>query len=691
MSLRNLKRSKTKHSRKPIAGQDGAVHPGRLLQVAQGHLRTGNLSEAEKVYKEVIRAFPGEAAAYNDLGTLYHSRGRLDEAVEQYRKAIALDPGYPPALTNYGLILQDQGNLAEALLLFERVLIVNPNDIGALTNLGVARQRQGKLAEAGAAFQRVLAVSPNDIYALNNLASVLRDQGRLNDAADAYRKVIEMQPDLIDARIGLGHLLRKQGRYDEAVAVFKKAAALNPNHPEAWRSLGLAYSEQENFDEAMSAYMKILDFMPDDAEIITKVGILHQKAGRLEPALACFQKVLQAKPDFLPARESLVETLERYNKVDEAYEEALKGLELSPGGPSLNVHAAACERRRGEVRKGIERLSALKDSRLDPSEKRLLCFELGRLHDRAGEYDRAYESFAAGNLASQQLNRGMDKAYFLNRLAILERQFRSLTAIPAADPALHGKAPVFLFGFPRSGTTLLDQILDSHPMVRTMEEKDVVATLENRACSPFEDYLDLWQGLTPEIISELQDDYFREAEKYVPQTTGTVFIDRMPLNTMRAGLIWRIFPDAKFILAVRHPADVCLSCFMQDFKINAANANFFSLEEAANFYKQVMTLWRLYEEKLPLNYHLVRYEDLVADLETEARRLFDFLEVAWDEGVLRFHEHARTKGLIGTASYSQVTQKIYRHAAYRWQRYQKYLEPVRETLAPFVEYFGYRG
>jgi Sulfotransferase family len=154
-------------------------------------------------------------------------------------------------------------------------------------------------------------------------------------------------------------------------------------------------------------------------------------------------------------------------------------------------------------------------------------------------------------------------------------------------------------------------------------------------------------------------------------------------------LIWRVFPDAKFILAVRHPCDVCLSCFMQNFALNQAMATFYSLESTAALYAKVMGLWQQYVQKLPIRYHRIRYEDLVSNFEHETRRLLDFLEVGWDDAVLQHTEHARKRGTISTPSYHQVTQPIYQHAKYRWKRYAKQLESVMETLQPYIEYFGY--
>jgi len=691
MSLRKLKRSQSKKSQKQLVSHYGTGHPSQLLQTARALLQAGNLQEAEKAYKQIIIAFPGQAAAHNDLGALYHSQGKLQEALLHYKKAIAADGNYPQALTNYGLVLKDQGNLEEAISFFQRALALNPRDVGALTNLGVVRHEQGKLDDAIAAYRQVLSISSKDLFALNNLAAVLRDKGALNEAEGLYQKVIGLYPDFIEAHVGLGLVHKKQARFSEAIVSFRKALEINQNNLDSWRHLAAICTEQGDFVEAAAAYEKIVEITPDDFDAFTKLGILHQKIGNLDQAIGFIKRALAINSEFLPARASLVETLERYNKVEEAYSEALAALKTAPDDVSLNFHAAVCERRLGEVQKAINRLGAVDVGKLDLVEQRQLFFEQGRLYDKAGDYDKAYHSFLAGNSASRKIYEKVDKDYFLSRMDILQKQFKGCQTPPAPAASLKGAAPVFLVGFPRSGTTLLDQILDSHPLVQTMEEKDIMATLENKVAEPFEEYLSLWRDLAPDSIKALQSDYYRKVGNYLHLQPESILVDRMPLNIMRAAFIWRLFPDAKFILAIRHPMDVCLSCFMQDFVINTANANFFTLGDAVKFYAKVMDLWRLYTELLPLKSHMVRYEDLVEDLEGEGRRLMDFLGVGWDSNALKFYEHAKAKGRIGTASYHQVTQAIYQHAKYRWIHYEKHLEPFQNELAPFIDYFGYSG
>lgn len=688
MSLRKLKRKQLKKTQKNLSTMHGTSDPGQLLQSARQHHQAGHLQQAEKAYMELLRAFPDHAAGHNDIGVLYHSLNQLDKALFHYNKAVSLKADYPQALINSGIILMDQGKFTEAVALFRRVLDSNPTDIAALTNLGTAQHRQGKLDEALVSFRLVLELDPQDIYGLNNLALVLKDQGKFNEAEPLFIKAIGIHPTA-EAYNGLGLVYRKQAKDDAAIKSFQKAIDINPTQFDSWKNIAVLHTEKKEFTDAIRAYENIIRQRPDDIESLNKLGLLHQKCDKLEEAVAFFQKALEIKPDFIEARASYAETLEKHNKPEEAYQEAIKGLEISPHDVELQTIAATCERRLGKHRQALDRLSKIDPCQLHPDLQRMLFFERGYLQDKFGNTEEAYSSFVAGNHASQTINSSTDKDYFSRRIDILQQGLQDHGPLPPVAPELLGRAPVFLVGFPRSGTTLLDQILDSHPLVQTMEEKDILAQLENKVADPFENFLKNWHKLTTEDIKDLQEEYYHEAARHLTLQPGTLLIDRNPFNTMRASLIWRLFPDAKIILAIRHPLDVCLSCFMQNFKINVANANFFTIDDTAEFYGKVMHLWQLFKKTLPLNYHMVRYEDLVVDLEGESRKIIDFLELEWDESGLEFHRHAQGKKRINTASYHQVTQPIYKDARYRWLKYEKHLRAAKEKLAPFIEYFGY--
>lgn len=249
--------------------------------------------------------------------------------------------------------------------------------------------------------------------------------------------------------------------------------------------------------------------------------------------------------------------------------------------------------------------------------------------------------------------------------------------------------PVFLVGFPRSGTTLLDQVLDSHPKVTVLEERPLVTGMIGRLAARGIDYPSGLARLDDAVVAELRAGYVEDRDRLVALDDGVVFVDKMPLNIVHAGLIRRVFPRARFLLALRHPADVCLSCFMQAFELNDWMAVFSSLDETARLYRAVFSLWRETRSALGLAVHEVRYEDLTADLEATAGGAVGFLGLDWDPRMAAFHEHARSRKTLATPSFSQVTRPIYRDAVARWRRYGFATDAIATMLAEEIEAFGY--
>ena len=320
---------------------------------------------------------------------------------------------------------------------------------------------------------------------------------------------------------------------------------------------------------------------------------------------------------------------------------------------------------------------------------------LGQIYDHLDEAERAFAFMSSGNCRKAKICgfTAASRQTYLDRAAALRRLATPGLARVVGELAKFDRAeyqtPAFLIGFPRSGTTLMEQILDSHPAIQAMEEKGAVAAMVNRFLTVAGDQEDALATMTEEEANLLRQVYFDEVSKYVELRPGALLLDKMPLNTVGAPLILRIFPKAKFILAIRHPCDVSLSCLMQNFTFNEGMASFFFMEDTAGMYTAVMGAWRSYVDTLPLNYHRVRYEDLIGNVEIETRALLEFLGLEWDEAVLQHTDHARQRENINTPSYHQVVQPIYQHAKYRWKRYQKQLAPVVAELQPFISYFGY--
>ena len=249
---------------------------------------------------------------------------------------------------------------------------------------------------------------------------------------------------------------------------------------------------------------------------------------------------------------------------------------------------------------------------------------------------------------------------------------------------------MFLVGFPRSGTTLLNTILHSHAGVTSLEEQPTVYRLESATRQMLGNSLAGVEDLDETQLKTLRDTYRAEVERITGTlATDTQVVDKLPLNLVQAGLIHRVFPDARFVFALRHPCDAVLSCYMRALQMNEGMINCLDLQSTAQLYDRVMTLWFIYRDRLPIDVHTVRYENLVRDLEGTITPCLKFIGLDWDEGVRGYADTAKGDPRIVTPSYNQVTQDLYADASGRWQRYYKYVEPVLPLLMPWAERLGY--
>ena len=584
--------------------------------------------------------------------------------------------------------------LAEAEALYASVCLADKADAEAWVMRGIINRKLGQFADAEAYCRRALEIDPDRATAHQALGAALQCLGRMDEAIVSYHRATQLQPGLAEAHYLLGNALRETGDSIGAIDCYRRAVEINPEFVEALCNLGAVLNAREKVQEAIEVLNRAVKLRPDSPQILCNMALVLQGAGRYEEALDKYRQALRLKPDFEDAICQLAALLEKMNHLGEAAEMVERHLPQFPNNPDLLLVAGKLKLRDKQTDAALAHFEKAALQPLGAMGLGNLHKEIGRLYDSKNEPERAFWNWQEGNRLVAEAVAGDfgSGTHYLDRVRRMrsylpdERLNEADLAGVADDPA--EVSPVFLLGFPRSGTTLLEQILDSHPALQTLGERSTVVAMVNEFEAIVQGRTDPLKSLTANELAHLREVYFREASKCVERKAGTLLVDKMPLDTVNVHVIWRVFPKAKFILAIRHPCDVCLSCFMQGFRANEAMLSFLTLENTARTYSEVMQIWRAALARLPLNYHRIRYEDLVVDFETEARALLGFIGVSWDDSVLSHTDHA-TKQTIKTPSYHQVTQPIYQHARFRWKRYAPQFEPVMPTLQPFIEYFGY--
>jgi len=498
-----------------------------------------------------------------------------------------------------------------------------------LLQQAVGFRRTGQWQQANQCYRQILASEPTNVQAMCGLALSLSRLGSLADGVKAAREAVRVHPRHPECHVTLGQLLHSVGEIDEAIEHCDRSIKLDPKNPSPYAEKSLCLESIHRLDDALATVEKAVTRAPGDPfPISLKAKFLAQK------------------------------------KEDEAARALLEELVKSP-----------------------KMYTAL---------SRTVWHELGKVRDRLGDYDGAYQAFAeCGRVTSGTSLAGKcDRHVRYQMIEILKAGFtpERISKFSTNQFSDVTPAPAFLVGFPRSGTTMTEQIMASHPKIETSDERPFMNHVRGgwaKLVGGSAEVGGMLDRMTADHVKELRKLYWDRVEAaFGTRFEGKAFVDKLPLNLNNLGLINLVFPDAKIITALRDPRDVCLSCFIQDFRLNNAMIHFLTLENSARFYEKVMDLYLHYRKMMTLDYIEVRYEDTVSDLEAQARRILDHLGVDWCDEVLRFYEQA-SKKYISTPSFTAVTQPVHRKAVNRWRNYASYFEPVQNLLKRFVVEFGY--
>jgi tetratricopeptide (TPR) repeat protein len=576
------------------------------------------------------------------LGLAHKAQGKLDEAVAHYRRALDLKPDYADAHNNMGNALREQGRLNEAIACFRRALDLKPDYPDAHNNMGTALRKQGRLNEAVACYRQALVLKPDFAEAQNNLGNALKDQGKLDEAVTCYRQALVLKPDYPEAHNNLGAALMAQGKLDEAVTCYRQALVLKPDYPEAHNNLGAALMAQGKRDEAVACYRQALVLRPVFAEAHNNMGNVLRSLGRLNEARDYFGKAIRLAP-----------------KNPVFYFSLAASKQFAAGDP----HLAAMQ----ELAQDIGRLNA--------EQQIYLHFGLGKALADVKQHEQAFHYLLQGNaLKRQQI--AYDEAATLEFFQRIQTVFTPELMRSKQGPGNPSTVPVFILGMPRSGTTLVEQILASHPKIFGAGERDdfkkAVIRLSDRKRVSF-----------PELVSTVSDEDLRQlGTSYLDVIRATApealrITDKMLLNFHYIGLIHLALPHARIIHTRRDPIDTCLSCFSTLFTANQPFS--YDLAELGRYYRAYEALMQHWRNVLPNGVMLeVQYEQVVDDLEGQARRLVAHCGLDWDDACLAFH---KTQRPVWTASVTQVRQPIYKSAVGRWRVYERFLGPLTKALA----------
>lgn len=575
----------------------------------------------------------------------FQRRGDFAAAEAAYERILASEPDNAEALNNLGNVLRGLKRPAEAMNRLRQALAARPEHPAILSNLGLALGDLHRSAEAAECHRRALAIDPKFVAGHNNLGLALKELGLFAEAEESYRRALALNPDFAEALNNLGNAVRAQGRLEEAVAAFRRAIAVKPDYADAHNNLANALRDGEHYDFAIQSYRRALELAPGLAKAHCNLGKLLQEIGQTEAAHDAFLRAVDCDSTLIEAYFNLIDT---------------------SSGPPEDRHMAQLQ------------ALAEKSAALSITDRTALRFTLARVYERLDRYDESFKELTE----AKRLKRGQiafDGSAERERIDELKQVFTRQLLASKANWGSPSELPIFVLGFPRSGTTLTEQILASHPEVFGAGELGILATIANELHSSTDPAFPACLPSLPSAeFRRAGEDYVRQLQAHAPAAVRIT--DKLPENYHFLGLIHLILPRAKILHVMRDPLDTCFSCFQQEFRAGIAYAN--ELSELGDYYRCYAELMAHWRQVLPADAMLeVRYEDLVKDLEGQARRMLDYCALPWDDRCLSFHEAERP---VKTASLTQVRRPLYRTSVGRWRHYEKHLGPLIEGLGPAV-------
>ena len=490
--------------------------------------------------------------------------------------------------------------------------------------------------------------------------------------------------------------LEKLGRGDEALANLREARSLSPNDPMIANGIAICLGRMGRLKDAMAAFETALALDPNLVTTYFHMGWVLEMHRDFIGAREAYKRAVEMAPQYAAAWAGLATTAESIRDWEDVRIAAARALAIDPRQPRIILSLAFAEIQALQFKAAEVRLrAALQIPGFVPHPLRTAM--LGLLADALDGQNKTEEAFAFYTAENDERRKTylssmpqLDMAVLVRGVtAHFQRTYPSHWSLSIDDSRNSEdiKEHIFLLGFPRSGTTLLEQVLSAHPDVITLEESDV---LDASAETFLRDIpgLDRLAALCGDDLAQTRRDYWRRVRGHGLDVKGRVFVDKLPLNTIKLPLIAKLFPRAKVIFSLRDPRDVVFSCFRRHFQVNASTGEFLTLQGAARYYDSVMTLGENCRQKLPLSFHCYRHEDLVQDFEGEVRRLCAFVGIDWADRVRDFAEIAQRRN-IRSISALQVRRGLYSDGAGQWRRYAMQLEPILFVLQPWVEKFGY--
>ncbi len=611
----------------------------------------------------------------------YHGVGDLRRAEQLYRKVLTQDPKHPGALHLLGVIALQTGHAETAIELIEQAVSLVPDDADVYNNLGNAQQSLGRFEDAANSFEKALSLNPRLAETRANLGNTRNQLQQFELAIADYRAALDLKPELPEVRRNLALNLLAVGQSEEALKNIIKAKALNPNSLEIDLSMGNILQELGRKEDAIECYSRILQVQPNSPPALCNLGNVLREQGRLDEAVSHYELALSIDPDFAEAHYNRGMAYHDSGVLDSAMKSFRQALILDEHYGKAHRLVASLVTHTDHDADIVAMENAFHDSTANADQKMHLAFGLGKSFEDLGQYEVAFDYYQTANglhIPSVSFDIEKDSEVFANIKATFTADFLSsrTSSKAGSNPSTESETPIFIIGMPRSGTTLVEQILASHPQVHGAGELNLLpqCIADHIKTLMGIDYTAALRHTGSETLNSIAAEYVEKLQKLAPGVRHTT--DKLPMNFLNVGMIKLLLPGAHIIHCQRNPLDTCLSIY-KNFLPARGHHYAYDLTELGCYYNLYLDLMEHWREVLPFGFYDISYEELVANQETESRRLVDACALEWDSDCINFHKTLRP---VSTISAAQVRKPIYNDSVELWRKYEKQLEPLVETL-----------
>ncbi|MBV8921420.1 sulfotransferase [Bradyrhizobium sp.] len=655
----------------------GVARPSAEDQIALGTAfrRIKDLDNARRHFESAVALDQDHAEPRIQLANIHLLAGRIEDAIAQYQAALDIDLNNADVHQALGLALQRLRQFQSAIPHHEKALAIKPRFALAHVSLGDAHRHLERHDEAIAQYQRALAINPQLTDAYVNLGGTLHLIGRREEAIAIYQAALLANPNLADAHYNLGNLYSELDNLQAAIFHYGRAVELRPTSAESHNNLGNALQKRGRHQEAIAHYRTAIRLKPNDASTLRNMGDAWRSLHRFDKAIASYRAALTSDPTDITAMNHLGGALMITGQIEDAarvYEAALK---IQPQNVGVHFNYATAKRFvAGDPRLPLLEDLAAREAQLPDEGRIALHFTLGKAYADLRDGERSFQHLDIANRIERQ-HLTYDELSTLRLFDRIRDAFTKDILRTRSGAGHRSEAPIFVVGMPRSGTSLVEQILASHPRVYGAGEVNHFSTVTSSfAARSRTQYPEMFFKLSDEELRELGKTYL--AQISAPAASAARIVDKMPANFLSLGLIHLALPEARIIHVKRDPIDTCLSCFSLLFAEGQPFA--YDLAEVGHYYKAYEALMAHWRSVLPPGTMLeVQYEDLVGEMEGHARRLVRYCGLDWDDRCLSFHQ---TKRPVQTASLVQVREPVHSKSVGRWRLYGARLKPLLDAL-----------